>query len=38
MVIFYCVVPKNTFFKVTLKEKIHKISEWIIPYMFDYEI
>ena len=28
---------KNTFFKVTLKEKIHKISEWVIPYMFDYE-
>ena len=25
------------FFKVTLKEKIHKISEWVIPYMFDYE-
>jgi hypothetical protein len=25
------------FFKITLKEKIHKISEWIIPYMFDYE-
>ena len=28
---------KNTFFKITLKEKIHKISEWILPYMFDYE-
>jgi hypothetical protein len=25
------------FFKITLKEKIHKISEWILPYMFDYE-
>jgi hypothetical protein len=28
---------KNTFFKITIKETLHKTSSWLQPYMFDYE-
>jgi hypothetical protein len=28
---------KNTFFKITIKETLHKNSSWLQPYMFDYE-
>ena len=28
---------KNTFFKITIKETLHKTSSWLQPYMFHYE-
>ena len=28
---------KSMFFKITLKEVLHKLSDWLQPYMFDYE-
>ena len=28
---------KSIFLKITIKEVLHKISNWLQPYMFDYE-
>lgn len=28
---------KSIFFKITIKEVLHKMSAWLQPYMFDYE-
>ena len=28
---------KNTFFKITIKEVLHKSISWLQPYMFNYE-